>query len=117
MPSSHKLHDATSRNSRAEKLLRLALDCAASDGEIVGACRALQRMARESGSDPLSLVLARPDCPDAQIPFGKHRGQLLSVVFRDDPDYLEWLCANIRPRGRRFAEALEFWSAQLEEAA
>ena len=105
-------------SQRASKLLRLALDAAASDGEIVQACRALQRMASQSGNDPLALVLAsEAEFPDARIPFGKHRGQLVSVVFRDDPDYLEWLCQNIRPRGRRFAEALEFWREQLEEAA
>ena len=105
-------------SSRIEKLFRLALDAAAADGEIVQACRALQRIAKEAGDDPLKLVLAaKPKLPDARLPFGKHRGELLSVVFEEDPDYIEWFYENIQPRGRRLAEALEFWRDQLSEAA
>lgn len=115
---SPRINETSSRTSRAEKLLRLALDPAASDGEIVQACRAYQRMVREADMDPLALLTAREaDCPDARLPFGKYRGQLVSVIFRHDPDYLVWLCETIQPRGRRFNKALEFWRGKLREAA
>jgi hypothetical protein len=105
--------------AKEQKLLLLAMDAAAAQGEIENAAVLLLKMLRERYGDGHKLVkdletqastnenrwspprpraynpAAKPNSYRASVfrmPFGKHRGKLLSQV---PLDYLEWLLANV----------------------
>lgn len=43
------------------------------------------------------------------MPYGKHKGLSFDEIEADDPQYLEWLAANVT--NERILEALELWQA------
>ena len=77
---------------KEEKVLRLALDRAAADGEIRNSAAALISMWRNRGISAGDVLipppLTTPDYGLCIMPFGKHKGKALKDV---PPDYLEWL--------------------------
>lgn len=97
--------------SKAEKLLALALDSAAHDGEWKNAAVMFVASLRKAGTTAQDITSAAPSPPPSpqwyrgsschpdsavRMPFGKHKGAML----RDIPtDYLEWLfnSAKLRP--------------------
>jgi hypothetical protein len=102
---------------RFQKLIRLAIDPAATDAEAENAGLRAIRLARQIGwkypelARALGVMVAaepsraRPDPPPrprrardgfdlidlATMPFGKHRGRSIGWILDHDPSYLRWL--------------------------
>jgi hypothetical protein len=106
---------------KEEKLLRLALNAAAFNGESDNAAVALIRMLRERGAQPEEFAISnalvvsepiysRPDFGLVAMPWGKHKGSLLKDIA---PAYLLWALGWIRENEERaekmanLAEAIE----------
>jgi uncharacterized protein (DUF3820 family) len=95
---------------RIEKLLRLALDPAAPDGEAKAAALRILHLARTAGvtaEQVLAGVSAVPgdddsddveSCPwweDVVLPFGKYKGETIGDVMRENPGYIRWCAENL----------------------
>jgi hypothetical protein len=97
-------------NPQAEKILRLALDTAATDGEAESAACALVRNWRKAGVTAEDIIGVRlpPRLPPKAMPFGQYRGLSIATIADDDPEYLRWVlstCTRLRPGLRRAIEA------------
>jgi len=58
-------------------------------------------------------------CEDVVIPFGKHKGETLRDVLRDDPTYLDWLAGeDIRSPALAAAvkEMCDKYASEIERA-
>jgi hypothetical protein len=99
-----------------QKLVRLALDCAASEGEIQNSAVALIRSLRARGISPDALMTGselaerrdgRSFGPgDMLMTFGKHRGRPLKRI---PTKYLRWAlreCDNLQPELRAAIRAV-----------
>ena len=94
---------------KAQKLLRLALDAGAMDGEWRNAAVMFIGALRKNGTTADSFTAAIPESrrpapphrtyepPAVTMPFGKHKGRKLADI---PSDYLDWLQTNcdLRPR-------------------
>ncbi len=98
---------ATADTQRLQKLLALALDPSARDGEAENAGLRALREARRLGLniESLAAALAQVERDDAHIvycvppedmviPLGRHRGEPLGKVFAEDPAYVRWFVEN-----------------------
>ncbi len=85
-----------------QKLLRLALDPAASEGEIHNASILIVDIARKRGMDKNAFLQAIGiqtttegfDYRDIRLDFGKHRGKTVGDIMHIDPGYLYWCNEN-----------------------
>lgn len=95
-------------NAKIEKLLRLALDPAATAGEAYNCLSAVRTLT--GGFDGLVkefrlLSTAEPRRPqprhsynpaeDTTMPFGKFEGETIMDIARENPGYLRWCLKNI----------------------
>lgn len=98
------------------KLLALALDASAHDGESHNAAVAAIREMRRSGLKLRDLGIEErrivevektyePWWAVVEMPFGKHKGKRLGSIAEDNPDYLVWIGANVELHGT-LAEAI-----------
>ena len=103
-------------SEKEQKLLRLALDKAATSGESDNAAIALIRSMRTRGADPYepaALRVAREirkaevkktDWPGSIVlEFGKHKGKALGQV---PPDYLRWALGEFGPQRKELKKAI-----------
>lgn len=103
-----------------EKLLRLALDPGAMEGEAKAAFLRLLFLARKDGASAQAIVEllrakpvvvekrvevrvevpVKPKGPDwwelVVIPFGRHKGQTIGVIARAFPGYVRWCNESLR---------------------
>lgn len=91
---------ATSTPERQEKLLRLALNPGATEGEAVAAFLKFKRAVIRTGSADVWLSPAAqervPPFARVVVPFGQYRGQTLAQVLEKDFEYLGWLAGIAR---------------------
>ena len=99
---------------KAEKLLRLALDSGAMEGEWKNAAVMFVANLRRAGTTPESITAPPPGNrrpepspwtpPATTMPFGKYKARGLDAI---PADYLEWLLGNcdLRPALKRSVEA------------
>jgi hypothetical protein len=99
---------------KAQKLLRLALDAGAMDGEWRNAAVMFVASLRKAGTTAESFTARTPENrrpeptpwtpPAATMPFGKYKARGLDTI---PADYLEWLLENceLRPALKRAVEA------------
>ncbi|MFN0127833.1 MAG: hypothetical protein ACKV19_14225 [Verrucomicrobiales bacterium] len=85
------------------KLLAMAFDPDADDAEAAAAFRAARRLAHSTGQTWCSIVANAPSSPfilsppprrpatAPMMPFGRHKGRLLSELAEENPKYLQWL--------------------------
>ncbi|MGA2498235.1 MAG: hypothetical protein ABSH20_10865 [Tepidisphaeraceae bacterium] len=104
---------------RLRKLLAIALDPAAVDGEAENAGVRAVKEARRLGltlsdffpapTQPVILYRDRPEPADfgPPIQFGKYKGESIRKIARDDPDYLEWVLENCERLGKRTRSVIE----------
>ncbi len=97
---------------KSAKLLRLALDRAATEPEAVSAFSLFRRRVLGDGSAEFWLTPDRRapviDDPGPRMPFGKHRGRLIRDIAREDRPYLLWLAPLARePLRGKIYDALE----------
>lgn len=86
---------------RAVKLLQLALNPAAHDGEWQNAFARVRGMARNV-SELLDLIDQPDESEDTSppFPFGKYKGFTVLEIWKADPSYLQWVldsCKTIQP--------------------
>ena len=85
-------------NDRTLKLVRLCMDYRTPEPEALAALRALRNEQLDWHGIAVSLaqtVVRRPEprrLRSADImPFGKYKGDTISMIAEDDPEYLEWV--------------------------
>jgi len=97
--------------AQVEKILKIALDPSAGDGEAENAAKMAVRVARKSGLRfddlfPTTTIIQEgpqypmsppPSC-DILMPYGKHKGRTLGDIAQQNPGYLNWWLANCDPR-------------------
>lgn len=103
-----------------QKLLRLALDPAASEGEIRNASILIVDIARKRGMgvsaflQSIGIPTRGFDYQDIQLDFGKHRGKTVGNIMRIDPGYLYWADENATHISRAMKRAIETAVKDLE---
>ena len=76
---------------KLEAVARLALHPATGETEWQAGAIAFFRLLRAAGVEPHQLIdLAPRDRPPVRMPYGKHRGKLVSDIARTDPGYCWW---------------------------
>ena len=107
---------------KVKKLLVLAFNTGAAEGESENALRMAIRIAREnkitayelfgqSGtSESVSTAPTYEDIPALKMPFGKHKDKTIRWIAEEDTDYLYWLHseAYIQKEALRLAIAMAF---------
>ena len=96
--------EETMTTKRIEKLLRLALDSAASEHEADTAASMLIRHLRASRMTyedfivhlgaPAPKTKRAPVKPDVVMPFGKYKGESIGWLLANNPNYLWWVLDN-----------------------
>ena len=64
---------------------------------------AVRNAARKALEDAGPIVVSPDEAAAVQLTFGKHEGETLGDVFRDDPNYVDWLTREARDPGIREA--------------
>jgi uncharacterized protein (DUF3820 family) len=93
-------------SEKVTKLLMLALDAGASDGEAENAAVAAVRIMRRSGMKLSDIASPATSSRSAKseyekwwektvMPFGKHKGKTIGQIARTEPDYLVWCMKNL----------------------
>jgi hypothetical protein len=96
-------------NPQAEKILRLALDTAATDGEAESAAVMLIRNWRASGVTAEDILgqTTSARLPAKVMPFGQYKGASIAAIEREDPEYLQWVLATCTRRRQGLRRAIE----------
>ena len=84
-------------DERAVKLLQLALNPAAHEGEWANAFAKIRKMA--TNVDQLVDLLAEPEANSDDtpfFPFGKYKGYTVKEIWKCDPGYLQWAFENCK---------------------
>jgi len=83
-----------SDSSKITALIWMAFDPRTPEGEAIAALRAIRKLNPERKDVVGALVKQIGDLPqfmDVKMPFGKYKGERLSVLAKKKPDYLMWV--------------------------